>query len=146
MTDFDVKEIRFEQDIEEYLQVNGGFQKDDPKSIDRKLALVSDHFLTFWKIASLKNGNVMKKAIGKIVKSKLLMVLPWVKNGGFLRVTGFHGSGIKFKVVFWKPETSINATSQKQYEENVLHCTRKLHYSLTNEYSIDIVIFLMEYR
>jgi len=47
-----------------------------------------------------------------------------------------------FLVVFWKPEISINATSQKQYEENVLHCTRQLHYSLTNENSIDIVLFL----
>ena len=55
---------------------------------------------------------------------------------------GFTDRGIKFRAVFWKPETSINETSQAQYAANILHCTRQLHYSLSNENSIDIVLFL----
>lgn len=63
---------------------------------------------------------------------------------GLLKVLrqGFTDRGIKFRAVFWKPETSINETSQAQYAANILHCTRQLHYSLSNENSIDIVLFL----
>lgn len=55
---------------------------------------------------------------------------------------GFTDRGIKFRAVFWKPETSLNTTSQTQYEANIFHCTRQLHYSLQNENSIDIVLFI----
>ncbi len=67
-----------------------------------------------------------------------------MKLVGLLKVLrqGFTDRGIKFRAVFWKPETSINETSQAQYAANILHCTRQLHYSLSNENSIDIVLFL----
>ncbi len=32
MPDFDYKEKRFEQDIEEYLTIKGGYKKGDPKA------------------------------------------------------------------------------------------------------------------
>ena len=37
MSNFDVKEKRFEQDIEEYLTTQGGYIKGNPKSFDREL-------------------------------------------------------------------------------------------------------------
>ena len=63
---------------------------------------------------------------------------------GLLKVLrqGFTDRGIKFRAVFWKPETKINETTQAQYAANILHCTRQLHYSLHNENSIDIVLFV----
>lgn len=39
MSDFDVKEKRFEQDIETFLCTDGGYLKGDPHKFDRKLAL-----------------------------------------------------------------------------------------------------------
>lgn len=54
---------------------------------------------------------------------------------------GFMDRGIKFYPIFWKPETSLNETTQMQYDANILHCTRQLHYSVHNENSIDIVLF-----
>ena len=36
MPDFDVKEKRFEQDIEEYLLTYGGYEKGDPASFNRE--------------------------------------------------------------------------------------------------------------
>lgn len=63
---------------------------------------------------------------------------------GLLQVLrqGFTDRGIKFRAVFWKPETSINTTTQEQFAANILHCTRQLHYSSSNENSIDIVLFV----
>lgn len=44
MSDFDVKEKRFEQDIEEYLITEGGYEKGAPRKFDRKLALDTETF------------------------------------------------------------------------------------------------------
>ena len=66
-----------------------------------------------------------------------------VKTTNLLNVMrhGFMDRGIKFYPIFWKPETSLNETTQMQYDANILHCTRQLHYSVHNENSIDIVLF-----
>ena len=47
MSDFDYKEKRFEEDIEEYLITKGGYIKGDPKKYDRKLALDVNTFVSF---------------------------------------------------------------------------------------------------
>ncbi|GEM_PF-5377753 len=47
MTDFDVKEKRFEQDIEEYLCSVGGYTKGSPAAFDRTLALDKATLLSF---------------------------------------------------------------------------------------------------
>ena len=47
MSDFDVKEKRFEQDIEDYLITQGGYIKGNPKNFDRKLALDKETFISF---------------------------------------------------------------------------------------------------
>ena len=31
---------------------------------------------------------------------------------------------------------------EQQYESNIFHCTRQLHYSVSNNNSVDIVLFL----
>ena len=49
MSDFDVKEKRFEQDIEEYLITEGGYTKGNSQSFDRKLGLDTDTFISFIK-------------------------------------------------------------------------------------------------
>ncbi len=63
---------------------------------------------------------------------------------GLLKVLrkGFSDRGINFKLVFWKPESSINETAAEQYAQNNLVCTRQLRYSPNSENSIDIVLFL----
>ena len=47
MNDFDVKERRFEEDIEEWLITEGGYRKGDPSTFDRKLALDMGTFISF---------------------------------------------------------------------------------------------------
>ena len=145
MSDFDVKEKQFEQDIEEYLITQGGYHKGNPKDFDRKLALDKETFISFLKNSQPKTWERYEKIYGSDSEKQVIdRFCREVKMVGLLRVLrqGFTDRGVKFRIVFWKPETSINATSQTQYENNVLHCTRQLHYSLNNENSIDIVLFL----
>ncbi len=145
MPDFDYKEKRFEEDIEEYLIAKGGYEKGNPKNFDRKLALDINTFLSFIKESQSKQWERYEKIYGDDSNKQIVeRFCREVKMVGLLRVLrqGFTDRGIKFKAVFWKPETSINANTQKQYEANILHCTRQLHYSLKNENSIDIVLFI----
>lgn len=145
MSDFDVKERRFEEDIEAHLIAQGGYQKGNPKQFDRKLALDKKVFLSFIKNSQPKAWKRYEKIYGAESEKQVIdRFCREVKMVGLLRVLrqGFTDRGIKFRAVFWKPETSINATTVAQYEANVLHCTRQLRYSLNNENSIDMVLFV----
>lgn len=145
MSDFDVKEKRFEQDIEEYLITQGGYKKGNPASFDRQLALDTETFISFIKTSQPKKWERFEKIYGVDSEKQLVeRFCREVKMVGLLKVMrkGFTDRGITFCVVFWKPETSINETTRTQYEANILHCTRQLHYSVLNENSIDIVLFV----
>ena len=145
MPDFDVKEKRFEQDIEEYLVIEGGYQKGDPRAFDREKALDVGTFLRFVRTSQPKAWARFEKIYGADSERQLVeRFCREVKMVGLLKVLrqGFTDRGIKFRAVFWKPETTINETTQAQYAANILHCTRQLHYSLHNENSIDMVLFV----
>ena len=145
MSDFDIKEKRFEQDIEEYLITEGGYEKGDPRKFDRKLALDTETFLKFIKISQPKQWERYEKIYGTASEKQVVeRFCREVKMVGLLQVLrqGFTDRGVKFRAVYWKPETSINTTTQEQFAANILHCTRQLHYSLSNENSIDIVLFV----
>ncbi len=145
MPDFDFTEKRFEQDIEYYLCNHGGYIKGDPKAFDRKLALDVKTFISFIKATQPNAWDKYEKIYGADSEAKIVdRFCRVVKNEGLLKVLrqGFVDRGIKFRVVFWKPETTLNEKSLEQYKGNILHCTRQLHYSLFNENSIDIVLFL----
>ena len=145
MSDFDVKEKRFEQDIEEYLITEGGYEKGNPHKFDRKLALDTETFLKFIKTSQPKQWERYEKIYGTDSEKQVVeRFCREVKMVGLLQVLrqGFTDRGIKFRAVYWKPETSINTTTQEQFASNILHCTRQLHYSLSNENSIDIVLFV----
>ena len=145
MSDFDVKEKRFEQDIEEYLITEGGYEKGNPHKFDRKLALDTETFLKFLKESQPKQWERYEKIYGTDSEKQVVeRFCREVKMVGLLQVLrqGFTDRGIKFRAVYWKPETSINTTTQEQFAANILHCTRQLHYSPSNENSIDIVLFV----
>lgn len=64
MSDFDVKEKRFEQDIEEYLITEAGYEKGNPHKFDRKLALDTETFLKFLKTSQSKQWERYEKIYG----------------------------------------------------------------------------------
>ena len=145
MSDFDVKEKRFEQDIEEFLLTKGGYVKGDPSAFDHKLALNTGTFVSFIKTSQPENWKRYVKIYGPDSEKKVVdRFCRVVKMVGLLKVLrkGFTDRGITFKAVFWKPETGLNDTTIEQYNANILHCTRQLHYSIYNENSIDIVLFV----
>ena len=145
MLDLNLTEKQFESDIEYSLLTYGGYAKGDAKAFDRTMALDVATLISFVKATQPKSWEKYETIYGtSCEKSFVERFCKEVRSLGLLSVLrhGFKDRGITFRVVYWKPETSINQTAQAQYERNVLHCTRQLHYSVSNENSIDIVLFL----
>ncbi len=145
MSDFDFKEKRFEEDIEQYLLNYGGYIKGNSQDFDTSLALEKETFVNFIKTSQPKQWERYTKFYGADSENKIIERFnKVVKDDGLLKVfrEGFSDSGVKFRAVFWKPETSINEQSQSQYKANILTCTRQLYYSTRNKNSIDIVLFV----
>lgn len=145
MLDLNLTEKQFESDIEYSLLTYGGYTKGDAKTFDRTVALDVGTLISFVKATQPKSWEKYETIYGtSCEKSFVERFCKEVRSLGLLCVLrhGFKDRGITFRVVYWKPETSINQTAQAQYERNVLHCTRQLHYSVSNENSIDIVLFL----
>ena len=145
MLDLNLTEKQFESDIEYSLLTYGGYTKGDAKAFDRTVALDVATLISFVKATQPKSWEKYETIYGtSCEKSFVERFCKEVRSLGLLSVLrhGFKDRGITFRVVYWKPETSINQTAQAQYERNILHCTRQLHYSLNNENSIDIVLFL----
>ncbi len=141
----DYTEKRFEQDIETALLTLGGYEKGDPKAFDRALALDVGTFVVFLQKSQPKAWERYEKIYGASSEKQVVdRFNREVKHVGLLRVLrkGFTDRGITFKPVFWKPETSFNPETLARYASNVLHVTRQLHYSVKNENSIDMVLFL----
>ncbi len=145
MSDFDVKERRFEEDIEDYLLKFGGYTKGNPVTFNRVSGLDEGVFIEFVKNSQPKQWERFVKIYDAMAEKQLVERFSReVKQTSLLNVLrhGFTDRGIKFRAVFWKPETTLNETSQIQYDANIMHCTRQLHYSVKNENSIDIVLFV----
>lgn len=145
MLDFDVTEKRFEQDIEESLTTEGGYQKGNPSAFNREIGLDVETFVSFIKTSQPKKWERYTRIYGHDSEKEIISrFCREVKNNGLLHVMrkGFIDRGITFNVIFWKPETTLNATTLTQYNSNIFHCTRQLHYSVSNENSIDIVLFI----
>lgn len=145
MSELVLTEKQFESDIEYSLLTYGGYEKGDPKRFDRAVALDVYTLISFVRDTQPKSWEKYETIYGtSCEKAFVERFCKEVRSLGLISVLrhGFKDRGITFRVVYWKPETSINQTAQALYERNVLHCTRQLHYSTANENSIDIVLFV----
>lgn len=145
MAEDNLKEINLEETIEHSLITQGGYQKGNPANFDRKLALDTETLLNFIKTTQPKAWkryqthypvNPEECFISNLCKA--------IKDNGLLKCLRkpFQDRGVKFYLCYFKPESHINQEAVDLYNQNILHCTRQLHYSLSNENSIDIVLFL----
>ncbi len=145
MNEEELKEKAFEEAIEQYLITEGGYIKGNPKNFNRELALDNETLIEFIKKTQPKKWERYVTIYGSASEESFIKRFnKEVKTNGLLAILrrGFKDRGIKFDVVYFKPANTDNTDRVKLYNENILHCTRQLHYSVFNENSIDIVLFL----
>lgn len=145
MQDTLLKEKNFEEAIENYLINEGGYQKGNPKALNRATALDEDTFLRFIQTTQPKEWEkhcknypnnpeqaLLKRFQDEVASTNLLQVLRH----------GFKDRGVKFYPCYFKPETSMNPEHNQKYSQNILHCTRQMKFSLLDDRNIDIVLLL----
>lgn len=147
MTDFDYRERKLEEAIEHYLTNEGGYVKGNRSTYDRELALDTTTLLGFIKDTQPKDWDRYQTIYGSGSGSEKAFIDRFckeVRQGGIIKVLrkGIIDRGIRFQITFFKPETELNENTVKLYEQNILTCTRQLHYSSRNNNSLDIVLFL----
>lgn len=141
----DIKERRFEEDIEAYMLSSGGFTKGNQSTYDKEKAMDISKVVGFIEKTQPKEWDRYKKIYGSDSEKKLYKRLnESIDMHGLLYVLrhGIEDRGIKLKIVAFKPETSLNPVVIENYNANLVECIRQFKYSTKNNNSIDMVLML----
>lgn len=136
-------EKRFEADIEtSFLSPSGGYTK-NTDIYDQGLGLFTDTLIRFvqktqpneWKRFTMQNAIDPERKFCLAFNTACDM-------DGLVAVMrhGFKHRGIKFRVCYFKPESSLNQTAAALYAKNEITVNRQWFYSNDNHNSVDMVI------
>lgn len=138
-------ELLLEQAITEYLVESGGYRLGSPATYDRALALDTSTVLEFLSTTQEKEWSRINEIHGENTATNLInRLVKELNNRGSLDVirNGFVDYGVKFRLAYFQPETSLNETARELYDKNILTVTRQIRYSTKNENELDLVLFL----
>lgn len=138
-------EMALEERIESDLISFCGYTKFDGAGYDKHLALCPETLLSYVKSTQSNVWNKYVKIYGeRAEKSFIDRFVREVKVKGLIKVlrTGITDRGCVFKVVTFKANTDMNQKLIEDYNANILQVCRQLHYSVSNNNSLDIVLFV----
>jgi type I restriction enzyme R subunit len=141
-------EIKFEDDICNHLAANGWlYAEKDAQYYDRARALYPADVIAWVQAAQPQAWEALNKSHGANAENTLLDRLrKQLDDRGTLDVlrNGIELLGLKQKLTLaqFKPALAMNEGLQARYAANRLRVVRQLRYSLHNENSIDLVLFL----
>ena len=141
----DYRERRFEEDIEHFLLTEGGYTKGDMSTYDRGKAIDMPKLIEFIKTSQPREWNRYQRTYKDEAEDRLYKRFnECVEMHGLLHVlrNGINDRGIRLKLAYFKPESSLNPEVIEKYNANILTCTRQFKYSPRNENSIDMVLSL----
>jgi type I restriction enzyme R subunit len=138
-------EDTFEEAIETSLLENGGYVKGYSKDFNAHHGVFPKYIIQFlqhtqpkqwYKLSNIHKDDVEDKVIARLLREiDLRGVLDVLRNG-------FTDYGVKFKMAFFKPETSLNPDALELYNQNHLSVTRQLYYERKGSNSLDLVLSL----
>jgi type I restriction enzyme R subunit len=142
------KEISFEVEICQYLAANGWlYAEGDAAGYDRAKALFPADVLAWMQATQPQAWEVLAKNHGaKAADALLARLRDQLDQRGTLEVLrqGIDLLGLKqsLKLAEFKPALAINPEILARHAANRLRVVRQVRYSLANENSIDLVLFL----
>jgi type I restriction enzyme R subunit len=141
-------EIEFENDICDHLAAHGWLHAEkDAANYDRQLALFPSDVIAWvqqtapdaWKTLTKNHGAAAEATLLKRLRDSL-------NQSGTLHVirNGFDVLGLQkpLRMAQFKPALAMNPDIMQRYAANRLRVVRQVRYSLLNENSIDLVLFL----
>ncbi|MFF0820593.1 type I restriction endonuclease subunit R [Micromonospora haikouensis] len=145
----DHKEVVFESEICAYLESHGWLYSANDTGYDRERALFPEDFFAWLEETQQAAYAKALKAAGS--QAKVLDVLataldkPLEHGGGTLNIlrggVQYIGGG-RLKMAQFRPETSLNATTNEQYTAMRVRVMRQVHFSTADRRSIDLVFFV----
>lgn len=138
-------EQTFEEAIVSSLLENGGYVQGHSKDFDANQGLFPTYIMQFlresqpalWtKIENIHKSDVETKVLQRLTKEiDLRGSLDVLRNG-------FTDYGVKFKMAFFRPESTLNPESEELYQKNHLSVTRQIYYERNGNNSLDLVLAL----
>lgn len=138
-------EATLEQAITESLANAGGYRLGISTDFHRNQALDVSTVVEFLSSTQEAEWNRIREIHGEKVETNVInRLVKELDHRGSLDVLrkGFIDYGVKFKLAYFRPETTLNDTAQELYDNNILTVTRQVRYSLKNENELDLVLFL----
>ncbi len=142
------RELAFETEICEYLAAHGWlYVEGDAQRYDRARALFPSDVLDFVQTTQPKEWAALTKSHGaKAAEVLLARLRAQLDQRGTLSVLrqGIDLLGLKqtLKLAEFRPALGINPDILARYAQNRLRVVRQVRYSLHNQNSIDLVLFL----
>lgn len=137
------KEINFEQDIEQYLLSEGGYQKGTMATYDKKRAIDMLVMIQFIESTQPKQWARYKNIYGDKAEAQLYKVFQHdVSKYGLIHVlrNGIKDRGVGIKFIYFAPASNLNTELVEKYQKNILTETRQFAYSTENNNTIDMVL------
>ena len=145
----DHNEVVFEVEICEHLAANGWLYSANDVGYDRERALFSEDLFGWLEATQPAAYEKALKAAGS--PAKFLDVLttaldkPLEHGGGTLNIlrngVQYIGGG-RLKMAQFRPETTLNETTNAQYAAMRVRVMRQVHFSTADQRSIDLVFFV----
>ena len=142
-------EVVFESEICAYLESHGWLYSANDAGYDRERALFPEDLFAWLQETQSVAYEKALKAAGS--PAKFLDVLataldkPLEHGGGTLNIlrngVQYIGGG-RLKMAQFRPETSLNATTNEQYAAMRVRVMRQVHFSTADQRSIDLVFFV----
>jgi len=137
-------EQNFEEHIEENL-LSSGYKSRPHADYDRNLCLIPKDLLEFIKTTQPDEYRNLETQYGDQTEDRICRrIAEQIQKYGTLRVLrkGVADRGEHLNLVFFKPVSGMNPKHWELYKQNIFTVVRQLHYSVRNENSIDMVIFV----
>lgn len=139
------KESGFEEFIEQELVSLHKFRSRTNAEYNKVLCMDTELLLEFIQNTQKKNWDKLVEQYGDEVHRRFLeRVDEEIASRGTLNVLrdGVTDRGVRVRLAYFQPENTKNPETIDDYKGNILSVIRQVKYSLRNENSIDMVIFV----
>lgn len=140
----DIKEKQFENHIEKVL-LDSGYIKRNSTNFDKKYAIDFEIFIEFIKDAQLESWKKLQESYDSGVENEILRhLINEIDTQGLIHVirNGFSIYDIHLDCAYFRPVSSKNPDSLKQYQKNILSIIRQARFSEKSSHSVDLLLCL----
>ena len=144
MSDLRPTEKKFEDHIEKHLN-SVGYGSTHFNDYDRNLCLIRGQVIDFIKATQAEKWARLEEIYETDTENKILArISSEVAKRGIVDVLRNQvvDRGVYLDLCYFEPKSDLNADHLRLYQSNKFTVVRQLHYSIKNENSIDMALFL----